>query len=137
MLKAAADAAASSPVTLLGVTVLTSMDAAQLNSVGVSSSPADQVLRLARMATESGLHGFVCSPEEVAQLRAALGPDAILVTPGIRPSGAEIGDQKRVATPGAAIAAGATYLVVGRPITQAPDPAAATKSILKEIAAAL
>ena len=137
MLKAAADAAASSPVTLLGVTVLTSMDAAQLNSVGVSSTPAEQVLRLARMATESGLRGFVCSPEEVAQLRAALGPDAILVTPGIRPAGAEIGDQKRVATPGAAIAAGATYLVVGRPITQAPDPAAAAKSILKEIAAAL
>jgi len=137
MLKAAADAAASSPVTLLGVTVLTSMDAAQLSSVGVSSSPADQVLRLARMATESGLHGFVCSPEEVAQLRAALGPDAILVTPGIRPAGSEIGDQKRVATPGAAIAAGATHLVVGRPITQSPDPAAATKSILKEIAAAL
>ena len=117
--------------------MLTSMDAAQLNSVGVSSTPADQVLRLARMATESGLHGFVCSPEEVAQLRAALGPDAILVTPGIRPAGAEIGDQKRVATPGAAIAAGATYLVVGRPITQAPDPAAAAKSILQEIAAAL
>jgi orotidine-5'-phosphate decarboxylase len=137
MLKAAADAAASSPVTLLGVTVLTSMDAAQLNSVGVSSSPADQVLRLARMATESGLRGFVCSPEEVALLRAALGPEAILVTPGIRPAGAEIGDQKRVATPGAAIAAGATYLVVGRPITQSSDPAAATKSILKDIAAAL
>jgi orotidine-5'-phosphate decarboxylase len=124
-------------VTLLGVTVLTSMDAAQLQSVGVSSTPAEQVLRLARMATESGLRGFVCSPEEVAQLRAALGPDAILVTPGIRPAGAEIGDQKRVATPGAAIAAGATYLVVGRPITQSPDPAAAAKSILKEIAAAL
>jgi orotidine-5'-phosphate decarboxylase len=137
MLKAAADAAAASPITLLGVTVLTSMDAAQLHSVGVSSTPGDQVLRLAGMATESGLRGFVCSAEEVAQLRGALGPETILVTPGIRPAGAEFGDQKRVATPGAAITAGATYLVVGRPITQALDPAAAAKSILQEIAAAL
>lgn len=137
MLKAAADAAASGPVTLLGVTVLTSMDADQLHSVGVSGTPAAQVLRLAQMATASGLHGFVCSPEEVAQLRAALGPDAILVTPGIRPAGSDIGDQKRIATPAAAIAAGATYLVVGRPITQSPNPTATAEAILKEIAAAL
>ncbi|HVJ09747.1 MAG TPA: orotidine-5'-phosphate decarboxylase [Acidisarcina sp.] len=136
MLQAAAKAVADSPngPVLLAVTVLTSMDDNQLQSVGVTDSPANQVLRLARVAVASGIRGLVCSPEEVAQLRSALGPEILLVTPGIRPAGAEVGDQKRIATPGAAITAGASYLVVGRPITQAPDPAAAARAILDEIA---
>ena len=135
MLKAAADATANGPV-LLAVTVLTSMDGPQLQSVGVFDSPADQVLRLANVAIASGIRGLVCSPEEVGRLRAALGPQIILVTPGIRPAGSAAGDQKRTATPGVAIAAGASYLVVGRPITEAPEPAAATRAIVDEIAAA-
>ena len=135
MLKAAAESAAhvEHGPTLLGVTVLTSMDGDQLHSVGVTGTPAAQVLRLGRMARASGIHGLVCSPEEVGELRQALGTQAILVTPGIRPAGSSVGDQKRIATPAAAIAAGASYLVVGRPITQAADPAAATQSILDEI----
>ena len=138
MMKAAADAtaaAAHGPV-ILAVTVLTSMDADQLHSVGVSCPPATQVLRLAKVATTCGIHGLVCSPEEVGELRKALGQQVILVTPGIRPAGSNAGDQKRIATPGAAIAAGASYLVVGRPITQATDPAAAAKAIVDEIARA-
>jgi orotidine-5'-phosphate decarboxylase len=138
MLKAAADAAAAAEhgPTLLAVTVLTSMDENQLHSVGVPCTPASQVLRLARVATASGIHGLVCSPEEVGELRNALGQQAILVTPGIRPAGANAGDQKRIATPGAAIAAGASYLVVGRPITQAADPESAARAIVDEIAKA-
>lgn len=135
MLKAAADAITDGPV-LLAVTVLTSMDGDQLQSVGISDTPANQVFRLANVAIASGIRGLVCSPEEVGQLRTALGPQIILVTPGIRSAGAAVGDQKRIATPGAAITAGASYLVVGRPITQAPDPAAATQAIVDEIAAA-
>jgi orotidine-5'-phosphate decarboxylase len=135
MLKAAAEAAASSPGApqLLAVTVLTSMDRTQLAAMGISETPADSALRLARMANGCGIGGFVCSPEEAAGMRAAL-PGAVLVTPGIRPAGASLGDQKRVATPAAAIAAGATYLVVGRPITQAHDPQQAVCHILDEIA---
>jgi orotidine-5'-phosphate decarboxylase len=129
----AAEASASAPK-LLAVTVLTSMDAAQLAATGVNSSPRDQVSRLAGMAYGAGIRGFVASAEEVSGLRAAH-PDATLVIPGIRPAGAAIGDQKRVATPASAIAAGADYLVVGRPITQAADPAAAAQAILDEIAA--
>lgn len=138
MLDAAANAAASAKdgPALLAVTVLTSMDQAQLSSIGVPDTPADQVLRLAKMATSCGIPGLVCSPEEVGKLRNSLDPKTILVTPGIRPAGAEIGDQKRIATPGSAISSGASYLVVGRPITQAADPAEAASLILKEIAAA-
>lgn len=134
MLAAAAEAAAALPEApkLLAVTVLTSMDQSQLAAVGVSGSPADQVLRLARMGWQSGIRGFVSSAEEVAAMRQTF-PEATLVIPGIRPAGATIGDQKRVATPAAAIATGASYLVIGRPITQAPDPAAATRTILSEI----
>jgi orotidine-5'-phosphate decarboxylase len=134
MLAAAAEAAASlpSPPTLLAVTVLTSMDHAQLAATGIPQSPAEQAEHLAKMAYGSGIRGFVCSPEEAANLRATL-PGSILVTPGIRPAGSAIGDQKRIATPAAAIAAGATYLVIGRPITQAPDPAKAATAILEEI----
>ena len=137
MLAAAAEAAASLPEAplLLGVTVLTSMDQPQLAAVGVSGSPADQVLRLAQMGWQSGIRGFVSSAEEVAAMRHAF-PDATLVIPGIRPAGTAVGDQKRIATPAAAIAAGASYLVIGRPITQASDPAAVTQAILSEIEAA-
>lgn len=135
MLEAAAGAAAglSHAPQLLAVTVLTSMDQAQLEAIGVSASPADQVQRLAAVAAESGITGLVASAEEVAALRGRY-PGATLVIPGIRPAGAAVGDQKRTATPAAALAAGASYLVVGRPITQAPDPAAAAKAILEEMA---
>ncbi len=135
MLAAAAEATAglSHPMTLLAVTVLTSMDQAQLAATGIALTPAEQALALSRMAYASGIRGFVCSPEEAASLRAAT-PEATLVTPGIRPAGAAIGDQKRIATPAAALAAGANYLVVGRPITQAANPAEAAQAILTEMA---
>ncbi len=133
MLAAAVEAAAvTNGPKLLAVTVLTSMDRAQLAATGVADAPADQVLRLAEMAAASGISGFVASAEEVATLRRKL-PSAVLVIPGIRPAGAAIGDQKRTATPAAALAAGADYLVVGRPITQAADPAAAARAILEEM----
>ena len=122
---------------MLAVTVLTSMDQAQGEAVGWSREPADQVELLARMGLEAGIRGFVCSPEEVARLRSITGPEGLLVTPGIRPAGASIGDQKRVATPESALRQGASYLVVGRPITQAADPAEAAEAILREMAAAL
>jgi orotidine-5'-phosphate decarboxylase len=138
MLQAAADAAAgiAHPPRLLAVTVLTSMDASQLHAVGVECTPAEQVLRLARMADSNGVRGLVCSAQEVGMLRRELGAAAWLVTPGIRPAGGNADDQKRVATPTSAIAAGATALVVGRPITQAADPAAAAAAILEEISRA-
>jgi orotidine-5'-phosphate decarboxylase len=136
MTAAAAAAKAPGSPRLLAVTVLTSMDAAQLAATGITASPAEQVLRLANLATQSGIDGFVCSAEEVAAVRAATGPDSLLVIPGIRPAGAAVGDQKRIATPAQAIAQGASMLVVGRPITQAKDPAAAAEDILHEIAQA-
>jgi orotidine-5'-phosphate decarboxylase len=123
MLEAAQNALAnlSNPPQLLAVTVLTSMDQAQLGSIGLSRSPAEQVELLARMGLAAGIKGFVCSPQEVAILRALTGPDGVLVIPGIRPAGAHtnnaIGDQKRIATPADALRSGASYLVVGRPIT--------------------
>jgi orotidine-5'-phosphate decarboxylase len=134
MMQAAAEAAAGldSAPQLLAVTVLTSMDAAQLQAVGVSADPADQVLRLAHAGWDAGIRGFVSSAQEVAAMRRTF-PEATLVIPGIRPAGASVGDQKRVATPAAALAAGADYLVIGRPITQAPDPAAAAAAVLDEI----
>ena len=118
---------------LLGVTVLTSMDAAQLRQTGVPDDPADQVLRLARLTNDAGLSGVVCSPREVAGVRKALGPRATLVVPGVRPVSAALDDQKRVATPAEAIQAGASTLVVGRPITRAANPAEAAAAILEEI----
>lgn len=138
MLTAAAEAVAgiANPPRLLAVTVLTSMDATQLTAIGVSASPSEQVLKLARLAQSCGIHGLVCSAEEVGLLRQKLGPDALLVVPGIRPAGADVGDQKRIATPAAAIREGASALVVGRPITRAADPAKAVAAILAEIAAA-
>jgi orotidine-5'-phosphate decarboxylase len=136
MLAAAAEAAGETGPILLGVTVLTSMDEAQLAATGVLGSSARQVEALARMAYSNGVQGFVCSPAEVANLRSQLGSKPLLVIPGIRPEGAATGDQRRVATPGAAITAGASYLVVGRPITRAADPGAAVRSILAEMQAA-
>jgi orotidine-5'-phosphate decarboxylase len=134
MMSAAADAASApgSP-RLLAVTVLTSIDVSELARIGIAESPADHVLRLARLAMTSGINGMVCSPEEVALLRKETGPDSLLVIPGIRPAGSAIGDQKRIATPADAIARGASMLVVGRPITRAADPAEAARAILHEI----
>lgn len=122
---------------LLAVTVLTSMDQAQIEAVGLDRTPAQQVALLASMGLEAGVSGFVCSPQEVATLRALAGPEAVLVIPGIRPAGATVGDQKRIATPADALRRGASYLVVGRPITQAADPADAAEAIQKEMAEAL
>jgi orotidine-5'-phosphate decarboxylase len=137
MLAAAAEAAqAPGAPRLLAVTVLTSMDAAELKAAGVCSAPAEQVLRLARLAKSAGINGMVCSAEEVASLRVELGPEALLVVPGIRPAGSDLNDQRRIATPAEAIASGASMLVVGRPITRAADPAQAVRSILEEIEAA-
>lgn len=138
MMRAAADAAAKAGKTrpkLLGVTVLTSMDKNDLSAVGQETDTGKQVLRLAELAKESGLDGVICSPEEVKSLRAALGPDFILMVPGIRPTWAAANDQKRVMTPKEAMQAGATYLVIGRPITGADDPADAAKKIVSEILA--
>ena len=140
--RAALDGVADPPQ-LLAVTVLTSMDAVQLNASGVNRSPAAQVELLARMGWEAGIRGFVCSPQEVAAVRALTGPEGVLVVPGIRPTGAgapipsHSDDQKRLATPADALSAGASYLVVGRPITQAPDPAKAAEAILQEMAQAI
>jgi orotidine-5'-phosphate decarboxylase len=114
---------------LIAVTVLTSLRAADLSAVGIADAPEAQVLRLAKLAQASGLDGVVCSSREAAALRAACGPQFLLVTPGIRPAGADTHDQARTATPSEAIAAGADYLVIGRPIAQAPDPQAALASI--------
>lgn len=134
--KAALDGV-NNPPALLAVTVLTSMDPAQLAASGVGRSPAEQVEFLARMCIDAGINGFVCSPLEVATLRALTGPEGVLVIPGIRPAGSEAGDQKRLATPAEAIRNGASYLVVGRPITQAANPAEAAQAVLKEMAEAL
>lgn len=139
MLAAANEALAGlpNPPQLLAVTVLTSMDSAQTAAIGLDRTPAAQVELLARMGIAAGIRGFVCSPQEVATLRALTGPAGVLVIPGIRPAGAGIGDQKRIATPAQALRDGASYLVVGRPITQAQAPAAAAQSILNEMSEAL
>jgi orotidine-5'-phosphate decarboxylase len=135
MLSAAAEAAATPGAPkLLAVTVLTSMDAYELSGIGVAGTPAQQVLRLAKLAKAAGIDGMVCSAEEVSTLRTEIGPQTMLVIPGIRPAGAATEDQKRIATPATAIAQGASMLVVGRPITRAADPAAAAQAILEEIA---
>ena len=118
---------------LLGVTVLTSMSAPGLAETGVTGSPAQQVVRLGRLAADSGLRGLVCSPLEIAPLRAALPAEMALVTPGIRSRAAQADDQTRVMTPGEAARTGANFIVVGRPIFQAPDPAAAARIILAEL----
>ena len=121
------------PPLLIAVTVLTSMSAEDLGEVGISAAPADQVLRLARLAHACKLDGVVCSAQEAAMLRAELGAGFRLVTPGIRPAGAEAGDQRRVMTPAEALRAGATDLVIGRPVTAASDPLAALEQIQSDI----
>ena len=119
---------------ILGVTVLTSYDDSDLKAAGYAASVKALVARRAEQARELGVDGLVCSPEEAANVRAIVGGGLALVTPGIRPAGAEAGDQKRIMTPAAAIAAGADYLVVGRPIVAASDPRAAAEAIVAEIA---
>ncbi len=136
MLAAAAAAVAGTDTRLLAVTVLTSMDARELASTGVPADPAHQVARLAQLASGCGIDGMVCSARESAELRALL-PSARLVTPGIRPTGAAMGDQQRVSSPTEALRNGADQLVVGRPITAASDPARAYLDILDEIEEAL
>jgi orotidine-5'-phosphate decarboxylase len=118
---------------LIAVTVLTSMDTAQLRATGVASDPAQQVLRLARLAQQSGLDGVVCSANETTALRAEFTQPFALVTPGIRPVGADNNDQSRVATPAQALAMGSDYLVIGRPITRAVEPINVLQSILRDI----
>jgi len=114
---------------LIGVTILTSMDETDLAAVGMRGSPQDQVLRLATLAKDCGLDGVVCSAHEIELLKGALGADFKLVVPGIRPAGSDVGDQKRIKTPEQAVKDGADYIVIGRPITAADDPAAAAAAI--------
>jgi orotidine-5'-phosphate decarboxylase len=123
LVKTAAECAVAAPL-LIAVTALTSLDAADVAEIGYSETPEALVLRLAWLAAECGLDGVVCAAPEVPALRRALGSEFKLVTPGIRPAGSDPADQARVLTPQAAIANGADYLVIGRPITRAPDPAA-------------
>ena len=139
MLQAAAAAAREAGADrprLVAVTTLTSLDASDLRETGVARPLDDHTLALGELAVASGLDGLVCSPLEAAAFRARLGSAPLLVTPGIRPAGGEVGDQKRVATVAEAVRAGATYLVVGRPILEAADPAAAARRVLAEIAEA-
>jgi orotidine-5'-phosphate decarboxylase len=135
-MKAAVDAKTGSALKILAVTVLTSYDDADLAAAGYEMTVPELAAERAAQAHDMGIDGLVCSAEEAAMLRDIVGPGMVLVTPGIRPAGADMGDQKRVTTPAAAIAAGADYLVVGRPIVAANDPAAAAKSIITEIAGA-
>jgi orotidine-5'-phosphate decarboxylase len=128
-LSAGAAAAGVAAPKLLAVTVLTSLGADDLRAVGFAGTPAEAALRLSRVAMKAGADGLVCSPEEVAELRRELGPAPLLVVPGIRPAGAASGDQRRTGTPRAAVEAGASHLVIGRPLRDAPDPAAAADSI--------
>jgi orotidine-5'-phosphate decarboxylase len=130
----AAEAAGPARPRLLAVTVLTSLDAAALQETGVAGGPRQQVLRLARLALSAGADGLVCSAHEIAPLRDAIGPGPLLVVPGIRPAGTASQDQARTMTPREAAQAGADWLVVGRPITAAPDPGAAAAAIAAELA---
>jgi orotidine-5'-phosphate decarboxylase len=138
MLRAATDAAAAAPQPplVLAVTVLTSLSDEDLRQTGISGRVVDQVLRLAALARDHGCGGVVASAQEAPELRRELGAGFAIVTPGVRPAGGDKADQARIVTPAEAIAAGATYLVVGRPITASPDPAAAARRMLDEIAAA-
>jgi len=135
-MKAAVAGRGSSQLKLLAVTVLTSYDDDDVAAAGYGLNVRDLAARRAAQAREAGIDGLVCSPEEAASLRAIAGKDMVLVTPGIRPAGSATGDQKRIMTPAKAISAGADYLVVGRPITEAADPKAAAEAIVEEIATA-
>lgn len=139
MMAAAREAIASLPnrPKLIAVTVLTSMGPEDLRGIGIEAAPQDQVHRLAALTAEAGLDGVVCSAQEAGMLREARGGDFLLVTPGIRPAGSSADDQTRIMTPASAIAAGANYLVIGRPITQAADPVAVLQAINTEIHTAL
>ncbi len=138
MMKAAAEALAKfkQRPKLIAVTVLTSMDRAQLGGIGLELEPIEQVKRLAALAHDSGLDGVVSSAREVEAIKSICGKDFMCVTPGIRPASAALGDQKRVMTPSEAIKVGADYLVIGRPVTQSTDPVAALEAINNEIAGA-
>lgn len=135
-MRAARGALGDSPLQLLAVTVMTSYDDADLKEAGYAFGVKDLVARRAVQAQAAGVHGLILSAEEAADMRALLGPDMLLITPGIRMADGAVGDQKRVMTPARAIAAGANHLVVGRPVTQAPDPVAAAQAIVAEIAGA-
>ena len=135
MMKRAAQAA-QGRAKLLGVTVLTSLAEEDLHADGIAGSMREAVVRRAKQAAQAGIAGVVCSPQEVAEVRLAC-PSLLLVVPGVRPAGSDVGDQKRVATPSSAIAAGADYLVVGRPIRDAASPAAAFAAVVAEVASAL
>lgn len=130
----AASASGSNDLLLLAVTVLTSMDAAQLSSTGISMEPRDQVIRVAGLASSSGIGGIVCSPLEVTAIRENLGNALRIVTPGVRPTWAAAGDQKRVMTPVEAVKAGSDWLVIGRPITAAESPREAYSKVIAELA---
>ncbi len=134
--RAAADTCGGRAPKILAVTMLTSLGQSDLDDFGVSRAMRSQVAALGLMACANGADGIVCSPQEVAEMRAALGPGTLLVTPGVRPAGADLGDQKRVATPAQAVRDGSTHLVVGRPILAAADPAAAARAIAAEMAGA-
>ena len=118
---------------LVAITVLTSMNQDALSEIGVESPVAEEAARLAKLAQANGIDGIVCSPMEAHDMRELLGPDALIVTPGVRPVGAALGDQSRVATPSQAIERGASHIVVGRPITGADDPVAAFDAIVAEL----
>jgi orotidine-5'-phosphate decarboxylase len=134
MLQAAVDAAKVGPeMIVLAVTVLTSMDGSDLETIGMGGTVADSVVRLAKIALANGCGGIVTSAREASKVRAELGGNFAIVTPGVRPAGSSVGDQKRVVTPAEAIAAGASHIVVGRPITEATDPAAEARAILGQI----
>ena len=130
--EAAAQKAENTPL-ILGVTVLTSMDDSNLAELGLPVDPAEQVERLAKLATDSGLRGLVCSPREIEMLRKVIPQEVQLVTPGIRPKGSDAGDQKRTLTPAKAIEDGADWLVIGRPITTAENPRQAADEILESV----
>ncbi len=129
-----ASVAAAERTRVLAVTVLTSLDDEALAELGIGGGAAARVSAWAELAHAAGCDGVVCSPRELAELRRRIGPPFVLLAPGIRPAGAAVGDQRRVATPAAAVADGADYLVVGRPITAAPDPVAAAEAIVAEMA---
>ena len=134
VMRAAVAGREGSSLRILGVTVLTSYDDAMLAEMGYAYGARDLVLRRVEQALEAGVDGVVASAHEATEIRQRFGDDFLIVTPGIRPAGADIGDQKRVATPAAALARGATHLVVGRPVNAADDPAAAARAIVEEMA---
>lgn len=133
VMRAAVKGKGSSSLKILGVTVLTSLDKQALKDIGYNDNAEDLVMRRVRQALAAGMDGVVASPLEAAAIRAAVPDSFLVVTPGVRPQGADAGDQKRVATPSAALASGASHLVIGRPITQAKDPVAAARAIMAEI----